>query len=369
MTVTNAGALGAPPMMGAGPADIQNLAGLLQQAKELMTQMPEEGGDTPVNLPAANGMMTLPKPAGGTQGLNHQAALELLEGVSIQLGNLQVESGMDSLKEMQREGKLASERKLEKIAEMVKKIEEAKKAAKRNKIFGWIGAVAGLALGVLTANPLIIAGSVAMISVMATKELGGFDALKKAMGPESYKALMGTVAAVGVFVPGMAPAALMLAQESGLMEDLQKVLAEKLGDKAAMGIVIGLTVAVMLTNMGAAAKLGATSSVQSHFPKLVQLADDMATPATIVGTSAAMAGSTLGSGISGMQAGLMNADAVTAQARATEFEALKESLQEDWQSTFDHVKAVVENTQQASEIITDTIQQDQSMMSKTVNMA
>ena len=31
-------------------------------------------------------------------------------------------------------------RRIEKIAEMVKKIEEAKKAAKRNKIFGWIGA-------------------------------------------------------------------------------------------------------------------------------------------------------------------------------------------------------------------------------------
>ncbi len=368
MTVTHAGALGAPPMMGPGAADMRDLATLLQQAKELMTQMPEEGGDQPVQQNGAP-LMTLPQPAAGAQGLNHQAALELLEDVNLKLGNLQIESGMTSLKEMQREGKLAAEKKLQKIAEMVKKIEEAKKAAKRNKIFGWIGAVAGLALGVLTANPLIIAGSVAMIGVMATKELGGFDALKKVMGDDAYKAVMGTVAAVGVFVPGMGPAALMLAQESGVMEDFQKELAKTFGDKAAMGIIIGLTVAVTVLNMGAAAKLGSLDSVQKHFPHLVKLADKMATPATIYGTSAGMAGAGVGSAQAGYESSNLNAEAVEAQARATEFEALKESLQEDWQTTFDHLKGVSDNMMQSTEIITETLSQNHAQSGKVVNMA
>lgn len=116
-------------------------------------------------------------------------------------GNLKITIKENELHEINNET-------LDKIAQAVEAMSKARKSGEMGRVFGWVAAAAAVVVATVTLNPALMAVALMSIGMMIAQETGGMEDLAEMIGQDAFIAVMVIIAIVMVVAPMAAPTAI-----------------------------------------------------------------------------------------------------------------------------------------------------------------
>ena len=249
------------------------------------------------------------------------------------------EQQKNSLEDIQATGKLQklqNEEIAKKSQEAIKAMEDAGLGGIFAKVFGWIAVALTVVAAVATGGALAIAAAAIAVTMATLTETGGMDKLTEAIA----KSL----------------------QDSGMSEADSK--------KWAMGIMMGISIAVSLTTLGAGA-LKAGTDLAANAVKIAQQVGKAAQQLTKAQMVASMA--QVGSGVdtigqqgAAIASAVHTRDAADANAEAAELRAFLAKLQQVLEDESDRVQQIVQQMQASFTTAMQIMNRQSDQLNETV---